>query len=390
MGKKARLENRAKRKAAAQAERERIRIVIGTVPDGLSLEREIALIKPALIYGDRVVLCSPTATFLKEMAAFGTLSGRDQMQTMVEIAVRAGLLDAEVMAAPAFVEAIPHLLAMEGLPPELNELLASEEVAQLQEFGSQLRESVSEMAATMEQQFREAGGDELRPALECGALEIEQLLAPGSDDVDDVLDALIDRVTAALRDGRSYVLCDESLGSIVTATTQDLQTSSPALRRARHVGTGAGLLAELPSFPLATVAEALDIRRELDPAVKRFRAAMAELEADVAHVDPRCSEFAEEVRLLWHANVQPELLDLEERVRTNTYLRQLTRDPKETALVALTGLGVALGTGDDVLKAVGAAAGALGDAAVRKAAESRSIKRHRLFLLHATEERLRK
>ena len=54
---------------------------------------------------------------------------------------------------------------------------------------------------------------------------------------------------------------------------------------------------------------------------------MNEVERDLRDVAPLTEDLGEELDLLWHSTVAPELLELEERVRDNGYLRQLVRTP---------------------------------------------------------------
>lgn len=392
MGKKARLENRARRKAAEKVERDRVRIVIGTAPSGVSLQREIALIKPALIYGDQVVLCSLTATLLEQCFAFSKLRDDEQMLAIGEIIRSSGLVSPDASDALALVAAWPQL--KKSLSAEqVREFNESDALAELEASAQHLSEHGRNLAEVMYGQFREAGGEELVPALDAGALQIESLIGADAD-VDTMIEALVERMTGALLDRRSYVICDEAVGSIVGATSDVPDPSGPAVRRARRVAAGTGLIAELPSFPKASIQEALDIRRELDPAVLRFRSAMASVEAELAGSDPLTAGFAEDVRLLCEAKVAPELLELEQRVHDNSALRQLQNavlsDPKAAAKSVGTGLCVLLGTGNDILGAVSAAAGIAVAAENARRVEKKNIERHRFYLLHATEKRLRK
>jgi hypothetical protein len=62
-----------------------VRIVIGTSPAGMSLEKEIQLVKPALLYGDRVVLYSPTASLLTIIRQLGDLDEDDRIDFVLDV-----------------------------------------------------------------------------------------------------------------------------------------------------------------------------------------------------------------------------------------------------------------------------------------------------------------
>jgi hypothetical protein len=64
-----------------------IHITIGAAPSGqLSLENEIRLVKPALLYADHVTLYSPTTSMLAMTAAFGELSEDQKLEFLRQVA----------------------------------------------------------------------------------------------------------------------------------------------------------------------------------------------------------------------------------------------------------------------------------------------------------------
>ncbi|MDQ6853709.1 MAG: hypothetical protein M3046_08450 [Actinomycetota bacterium] len=322
---------------------------------------------------------------LEELAAFASLSKAEQVAGIGQIIVSSGLGGSDSQRAIAMLAMVPALKDAG--------LLDSEQCAEFERAAEGLDAHREELATVMHDQFVTAGGEELLPALTEGALEIEPLI-PSDGNLDQVIETLVARIVDALGDRRSYVICDATVGSLVAAMGYILDRSSTATRRARRAGAGTGLIAELPAFPNATVRDALDIRRELAPAVVKFRGAMGKLEGELADADPFDPSFSEELHLLWESAVAPELQDLEQRVRDNSGLRQLRvpvlADAKGLATgLAAGGLGVALGTGIDIAAVVGMAAGVTGNVALRHHSEKRAIRNHRFYLLHATEERLR-
>jgi hypothetical protein len=322
---------------------------------------------------------------LEQLATFAKLSKADQTVGMGQILVQSGLAGSDVQSTFVLLTMLPALKDSGVFTPD--------QISELERAAEELDGHREDLANVMHQQFVAAGGEELVPALAEGALEVEPLISSDGD-FDRVIEALLARLTEALADRRSYVICDATVGNLVAATSHILDRTSTGTRRARRARAGTGLIAELPSFPNATVRDALDVRRELAPSVVRFRGAMGKLEGELAHADPFSPEFPEELDLLWESTVAPELQGLEQRVHENSGLRQLRvpvlADAKGLATgLAAGGLGVALGTGIDIAALIGMAAGVTGNVAVRHQTEKRAIRNHRFYLLHATEERLR-
>jgi hypothetical protein len=63
-----------------------VHIALGTSPSGgFSLESEIRLLKPALLYGDSVTLISPKATMLSMAAGIGELTELDRLEFLRQV-----------------------------------------------------------------------------------------------------------------------------------------------------------------------------------------------------------------------------------------------------------------------------------------------------------------
>jgi len=66
-----------------------VRIAIATAPQGLSLDQEIRLLKPALLYADHVTLYSPAAALLGSARAAGEM-GAEAMIPLLRAVPPAG------------------------------------------------------------------------------------------------------------------------------------------------------------------------------------------------------------------------------------------------------------------------------------------------------------
>lgn len=69
---------------------DQLEVVIGTSPSGSNLFPEIRLVKPALLYGDRVRLFSPMATLLAGIAVLSHVQGVERAEVMQAIAEAMG------------------------------------------------------------------------------------------------------------------------------------------------------------------------------------------------------------------------------------------------------------------------------------------------------------
>jgi hypothetical protein len=378
-----------------------ITIAVATSPSrGLSLDEEIRLVKPALIYADAVTLISPVASLLQAAVDVGA----SEDLTMALVRQLGPTLD------PQAAEAFAHYdeLTRKRRPTR-------EEKRQIAQFRDLLAQGSEELFAKSREILAEAGANELLPAIQAGLVQVDPVIRGTDDAVAEVASAVamaagveaandsliaesfMARVRDLLADPFAYPLFDEMVGEIVRSHVAEglFEVGTVTTRRGKQVTAASRLLETLPAFPAASIEEILDIRQELLGPLTNFRAAVAEMERLIqsAAYD---ADFPAEVEDLYLEKVAPALQEIAELVRDNSYLRQLMRAGVGDAKSILTGvltMGVAGLAGVSHLAAAALAAGvptaaaALRSALATKTAQ-REIEGHHLFFLYRTEELL--
>lgn len=332
------------------------------------LAPEVGLVRAALLYGDRVALVSPAASLLRRLLAEAALarSPRQRLDLLVSLADDLGLGN-----GPA------------SLGRHLNEPGVEEAVARV--WGG--------FCSRLDAACRRSGLDELAVAERAGVLEVVDLAgadAP-SDFAATAADHYAARVTEAVVSGATHALLD-------SATSEHVREAvAPALSavregRARHVGLAERLLVRLPLFDRATVAETLDVRRDLDRHLARFREAVSTYAEAVASA-PWDADFEAEAEGVYVREVAPAVRDVEDAIRSTSYLRELASRyadrPSLLAPLAAPALSLALAGPSVLANAVGLALG-LGSVganaltAWHEAADRRrAAEAHRLFFFYA-------
>ncbi|MEJ7567441.1 MAG: hypothetical protein WKF41_04165 [Gaiellaceae bacterium] len=358
-----------------------LNIVVATAPAGLTLEEEIRLAKPALLYGDHVTLYSPAAMMLASAEQVAALDD-DGLAEFLRLAS----------------DAIPGAEQLADVYEQLRDKRrrSRAELQQLLGIKRLLREMAFDLQGTVVPMLEKAGATELVPAIEAGLLGIDPLLSEFSDDEDALISAFVEKLRDLLVGRAAYPLFDAQVGSLVRAGVDEgmFEVGATARRRGKNVGIASDLIARVPAFPEATIAEILDIREELRGPLGRFRGAVSGFAARVetaAHEE----DFTAEVADLYLAEIAPVVDEIREAVKTNAYLRQLTGKARSSVdeLLALGG-GVTLGlmgltdtaaVASVVVGAGAAAARVAVVAATERVDRSAAIERDRLFFLYATE-----
>ena len=360
-------------------------IVVGVAPTPkLSLETELRLIKPALLYGDRVTLYSPATSLIAMTAAIGELSEDERVDFI-----------AQVVPAVSPDRSEETLLVLNTYR-ELRRTRrrSREQILLVERVRRQLDVAWDMIRERMEQMITASGADELVPAMERGLLEIDVLLK-GEEDFSpsQILQEFLDRLAKSLTSDVAYPLFDDEAGSLVEAHIAEglIVPTQSADARGRQVAAATAFMSRLPAFPGATLAEILDIREELQDPLVRFREAMVEVTGSLAARSYDLA-FAGEVEQIYVDKVGPALLEIGEAVQANRYLRQLLGEATTDMKTILTGVltfGVTRTSDMAPLIAGGAAAAtAAVTAAWNTAAERRRIGEQRFYLLYETQRLL--
>lgn len=339
-------------------------ITIGTYPSSeLSLEQELRLLKAALLYADRVKLYSLQASMVSMASEVGYISPKHQLR-LIE------------MVAPYLT---PH--------EQFNELSKGlqvyrkiirrkhpgrQELILRNRFERLLKEQWENVREVGQRLAREAGAASIARAVELGLLELHTF--KGTDSEEEVANFIADCVVRAsespllqthteemskrdeymihefvegvcgtVSDGSTHPLFDEQTGLLVKEQLQEqtITLSESAVGRGKHTGLAGHLLARLPSFDQASIDEIIDIRRELDNPLTRFRGAIIKFSEQIRSASWD-EDFASDAETVFHRDVKPAVLEIEEAVKSNRYLASLLRKLVDKPFVLPVGSAIVL------------------------------------------------
>lgn len=141
----------------------------------------------------------------------------------------------------------------------------------------------------------------------------------------DVWGAFVDEMIRYFNDPTCVVLLDDLLGDILAHAIQDgrARVTSTARTSAAEAVIGAGLIARLPAFTEIPMGEVLDLRRDLNGPLVRYRSAVSRLRTD--EIDPFSRDRERIVDQLWRQHVAPALLEIEDSLADHGLVRELAR-----------------------------------------------------------------
>lgn len=386
-----------RKRSAKNTTGSQLRIAVATsaiqTSGGVSLDEEIRLLKPALLYADAVTLYSPAAMMLFVIGGAAQLNAQQRMKFMLDIypmfeperaPILLGLLDRyKTLASRNRGRTREELLEYVRMKTEMDRL-------------NQHLETVweTELIPKIEETLESAGASQLVGAIASGLLEVDPLLQVQDDfSTDQLIDAFVTKLAALLQKRGAYPLFDDQTGTLVRhGINEGLFTTSPLTQeRGKQVAAASTFMSRLPALSAATIPEILDIRNELRSPLIRFRSAMIEL-GTLIESSVYEESFSDEVDELFRAKVEPAMLEIKGQIESSRYLQELigvSIGDTKTLLAGILALGITQSADMPNLIAGGAAVAQVSaTAAWKRHVHRRNASQHELYFLYRTQELL--
>ncbi|MDU2065811.1 MAG: hypothetical protein E6713_13375 [Sporomusaceae bacterium] len=287
----------------------KFQITVGVSPlDGtLSIRNELDLLKTALIYADKVNLCSIKTAFFMPVLKLNEIQQIEFLEEFIEGTSENTLVLKE---CKKFYQ---YLSKKRGH-------LTKEETMLKFHFQKVLNVISKSILKTAENE----GYSQLIPLLKKSLLEINfYSSAPAKLELEKALYEYVDYISNELKNN-AYLLVDTETGSALSSIMQKGVFSAPetAIAKARHINLFSNLMQRLPCFEYATLDEAIDIKKELSKQLIRFRATMIKISSAIKS-QPWDKEFEYDCEKTYYSEIQPIVLDIEDACNSNTYLKKL-------------------------------------------------------------------
>lgn len=122
----------------------------------------------------------------------------------------------------------------------------------------------------------------------------------------------------------SLPLFDEASNELMRTAVKSkiINLSESEKRKITHAGVSDNLLQRLPSFDVASVDEILDIRKELNHALVRFRSKVIAYSENIQAL-PWDDDFEHECSTLYYQEIAPAVLEIDELTKENGFLKNL-------------------------------------------------------------------
>lgn len=409
---------RKNRRSRTKAQRNYPRVHVKVAVAESDFRAATRLIKPAVLYADQVTIHSPAASLLNAAMSLGTITDRrQQLDAILEIIGKVPSLAGELQVSPQILEQIKIFLSVDPrIVRRAGRLFGADKdieafYEKLGEFDAIWEKEIPRVLSDLKSKV---GANELLDALANGCVAVADL-GPTSntdyvavalraytgdsddDDLDRVLASFVARLVEILTEHRSFPLLDAASADLARSLEQGgkVEISTHSMRRGAEVSSAVSFMGFLPSFEYLAMDEILDLRKELQGPLVRFRAALATVSREF-EMRPIDKSFHAELEEAWRQRVLPALTEIRETLAEHGLLKEIASialgDPRRLMIEA--GGVIATGHADVVslpglitagLAAALPIADTVGRALVKTLETRRDARKNAFFFLHQLE-----
>lgn len=306
-----------------------LKMTIGVSPSGsISLDNEIRLLKVALLYADHAVLCSPGAFILNNI---GTIRNLNDVETFMTI------LPSLVHLEPSLEANIAPILGFIGM---MSGSRAQRRLIPLK-IRNEFKQNIKNIHKKLNEIADRARLPSIEKAIKTGIIEIYQF--NGEYSSDDMIIEYTELLSEAVMSGRTYPLFDNMTSNLVRAGLKEevFEASQYAINRGKQAQLASYLFNRLPLFEAASIDEILDIRKELQRPLIRFRAAMIDFSSDIKNA-AWDNDFNLDAENVFIQKVEPAIQDIEDSIRSNSIISRIVQNISRDSVASGSLLAVML------------------------------------------------
>jgi hypothetical protein len=379
---------------------------IDNTTNGVSVRREVELVKASLLYADTVEVLSLANQMVRELHRFPAGEPDNLWALLLS-------LDDDTLRHLGYDEDLDTLRQllplMATLDPDVLRSAAAGDPAmrELAEFADALdnghagaASAMAELREVYEKLRIDSGVAELESVLHTKLVRFNEQVGIGQD-LDAVTAGFVHQIKRYLQDPSKLVLLDGIAASMARHMIEEGLVRPPnrVMSNAGEAALGTGFIARLPAFPGVPMDELLKVRDDLDEPLGRYRRKVSSLRSEL-QTGPFEEHINAEIDAIWRTEVDPELAEVRQAMAEHALVREFLKAAGADISNVLkgtlaAGVGVFAANAFDLGTTIstGIAAGsALAPTAVKAVQERQKgragARAHGLFYLYEVDRRL--
>jgi len=289
---------------------------IGIAPDNASIEQDLLFIKSALLYADTITLISPMASTYYKLT---NETNRQNEKTLFEL-INKVLLFCQ-SANPDKCEEMKPALDQFGEILHSSQYKSAPIKLRLQ-IKTALNKFGRDVSKALENMLGQEDCSDLTYLVTNGMVKLYDFKATFGGD--EYIYEFFTELKRSVIDMKSFPLFDTLSNNLIKSAIDDhiIALNEVNEFNVKHAGLTSNLLVSLPSFEFATTNEILDIRKELEAPLIRFRSKMLFYNNEIQSM-PWDKEFQYESIRLYQKEIAPSVLEIDELTRESGFIKNL-------------------------------------------------------------------
>lgn len=313
--------------------RTHLAVIAGIASGGpsISVHHENELVKASLLYADTVEVLSLGNQMVRELSSF---SAGDPSNLWVLLAslddktlrqMSPELDPDQLRQAVSILTTMPPdaMRALAQLDPKMTDLNEFADV--LDQTHEQASSSMTELRGITDQMRADSGVAELEKALDQKLVRFNENVTIGGD-TDAVIQGFMDEIKRYLHDPNKFVLLDATIASLVESMIKEglIRPPERSFSNASEAVLGTGFLARLPAFTAAPMDEVIDLRRDLDEPLSRYRRKVSHLRGEL-RTGPFDQHIQAEIDAIWRTEIDPAVGEIRQAMADHGLVRETVR-----------------------------------------------------------------
>jgi hypothetical protein len=309
-------------------------ITIGANSEEGSFENDLRLVKASLLYADKITLCSPLSNEAFRYLSIIEENPNKQLEFLESFASHF-MNNQESQTFLSEIAGYKKMISKKHLNP--GELLFK------MRFEGQIKKSFNPIRDKCLEVIENFGMSPILKLMKNGILKIEPLNDSSSFDYAKAMQRFIRFLEETISNHNTYPLFNAQISDIVRLGIKEdkIKVSQSGIARGKHSSLAANLLERLPLFDEAEVDEILDIRRELERPLIRFRSSMFKFSDEIKNASWD-EDFSYDAEVVFKRDIEPAILDIEDAIKSNNFLSNIARKVIERPLHLVSGSALTL------------------------------------------------
>lgn len=292
-------------------------VSVAICPDGANLKNEIRHIKSTLLYADKVNIISPVAFIYSQLTQY-------KNNKNLKNAIKLGLMAIKYCKGVAEKDFIDEINNMFIFLQDNYKRLSNLKVAARYKFEKDMDLFLKDITNTTISLMGESDCDELDNLIKSGNVNIEKFNY-SIDQSEEFINEFIEKLCISM--DSTFPLFDTQSNDIMKdiLNTRVVNFNDSNKLKFKNTAFTNELMTGLPSFELLSVNEILDIKKELNNPLIRFRSKMLEYSKDIQTL-PWDKEFDSECTLIYNQKILPSLIEINEVTKENSFIKNIGYD----------------------------------------------------------------